>query len=179
MEIEAKWGGPGLRVISVGNLHAVKNHALLLDAFARLERKSVRLLIFGDGPLRGQLEQQARQLGIADRVAFPGFAIDPWPYLASADLFVLSSNYEGFPMALAEAMHAGLKIVSTDCDSGPAEMLDGGNYGRLVPCGDANALAAAIDAALDEPADPSRIQRRAAKIAGQAMADRYRELVLG
>lgn len=175
---EALWPGTGPRIITVGNLKEQKNHALLLDAFARLDRADARLMILGQGHLRDRLEAQARALGIADRVVFPGFAVDPWPYLASADLFVLSSDYEGFPLVLAEAMQAGLKVVSTDCLSGPAELLDGGRYGRLVPCGDPRALAEAIDAALADPADPVAARARAEAMAGASQIARYAELII-
>lgn len=174
---EALWKGEGPRVITVGNLKEQKNHALLLSAFARLGDRTARLMILGEGPLRPSLEELAAELGIAERVLFAGFTLDPWPYLASADLFVLSSDYEGFPLVLAEAMQAGLRVVSTDCVSGPAELLDGGCYGRLVPCGDADALARAIDLALAEPADPERMRSRAIEMAGPAMVARYSELL--
>lgn len=176
-KVEALWKGKGNRIITVGNLKAEKNHALLLRAFARLGDPAARLMILGQGPLRPGLEALAAELGIAGRVLFPGFTVDPWPYLASADLFVLSSDYEGFPLVLAEAMHAGLRVVSTDCVSGPAELLDGGRYGRLVPCGDADALARAIEQALAEPADPERMRARAIELAGPAMIARYTELL--
>lgn len=175
--VEALWKGKGPRLITIGSMKDQKNHALLLDAFARVAAKDARLMLLGQGPLRAALERQAEALGIADRVIFPGFSVDPWPFLASADLFVLSSDYEGFPLVLAEAMHAGLKVVSTDCVSGPAEMLEGGRHGRLVPCGDAGALAAAINAALAEPSDPAAMRRRAVAMAGPAMIARYTELL--
>ena len=175
--VEALWKGKGPRIITVGAFKEQKNHALLLDAFARVVAKEPMLMLLGEGPLRGALQQQASDLGMADRVLMPGFEVDPWPFLASADLFVLSSDYEGFPLVLAEAMHAGLKVVSTDCVSGPSEMLEGGRWGKLVPCGDAQALAGAIDAALGEPADPARMRERAIAIAGPAMIQRYSELL--
>ena len=175
--VEAKWKGKGPRIITVGSLKEQKNHALLLRAFAKVGDRRARLMILGEGHLRADLERLAASLGIADRVFLPGFAVDPWPYLASANLFVLSSDYEGFPLVLAEAMHAGLKVVSTDCVSGPAEMLGDGRYGRLVPCGDADGLAAAIDAALIEPAEPKTMRDRAIAMAGPAMIARYSELL--
>lgn len=176
-KVEALWKGKGPRIITVGNLKEQKNHALLLRAFVRLADPGARLMILGQGPLRPRLEALAAELGIADRLLLPGFSVDPWPYLASADLFVLSSDYEGFPLVLAEAMHAGLKVVSTDCVSGPAELLDGGRYGRLVPCGDADALARAMEQALAEPTDPERMRARAIELAGPAMIARYTELL--
>lgn len=177
--IEALWKGGRPRLITVGSFKAQKNHALLLRAFARLPDTSATLLILGEGELRASLESLAEELGIADRVIMPGFAVDPWPYLASAEIFVLSSDYEGFPLVLAEAMHAGLKIVSTDCISGPREMLDGGRFGRLVPCGDEQALANAMQAAMADAAQPERMRERANEMAGPGMVERYSELLLG
>jgi glycosyltransferase involved in cell wall biosynthesis len=177
-KVDALWTGKGPRIITVGAFKEQKNHALLLDAFARVAAKDAQLMLLGQGHLRAALERRASELGIAGRVLMPGFTVDPWPYLASADVFVLSSDYEGFPLVLAEAMHAGLKVVSTDCISGPAELLDGGRWGRLVPCGDAQRLAEAIDAALAEPSDPARMRRRAVEMAGPAMIHRYTELLV-
>lgn len=175
--VDRLWGGKGPRIITVGNLKEMKNHALLLDAFARLTDKDARLMILGQGPLLPALERQAAALGIADRVVFPGFALDPWPFLASADLFVLSSDYEGFGLVLAEALYAGLNAVSTDCIAGPREILDGGRFGRLVPCNDARALAAAMEAALADPRQPERQRARAIEISGPATTARYAELL--
>ena len=136
-------------------------------------------MILGEGALRGELEALARELGIAERVILPGFDLDPWPYLASADLFVLSSDYEGFPLVLAEAMYAGLRLVSTDCPTGPAELTDNGRLGQLVPCGDAEGLARAIDTAWTLPHDPAGQRAQAMALAGPAQIARYSELLTG
>jgi glycosyltransferase involved in cell wall biosynthesis len=179
-EVERLWGESAPRIITVGTLKQEKNHALLLRAFAELRsRPNAKLMILGDGPLKTMLEQLAAELGIADRVLMPGFAGNPWPYLASADLFVLSSDYEGFGIALAEAMHVGLRVVSTDCMSGPTEILDQGRFGRLVTCGDVAALAHAMEQALADPADAERIRERADEIAGPSNLARYAELLTG
>ena len=152
-EVERLWGDGEPRIITVGALKEEKNQALLLRAFARLSgHPEARLMILGEGPLRAGLERLAAKLGIADRVRMPGFSVDPWPCLASADLFVLSSDHEGFGLVLAEAMHAGLRVVSTDCEGGPREILDGGRYGKLIPTGDVAGLAEAMAAALQKPA---------------------------
>lgn len=176
--VESLWRGGHPRLITVGSLKAQKNHALLLRAFARLGNTGATLLILGEGGLRAPLERLAAELGIADRVIMPGFTVDPWPYLAAADIFVLSSDYEGFPLVLGEAMYAGLKIVSTDCISGPREMLDGGRFGTLVPCGDEVALARAMEAVFTESPQPERMRARAKEMAGPAMIERYSELLL-
>jgi glycosyltransferase involved in cell wall biosynthesis len=179
-EIESMWGDAGARILTVGSLKEQKNHALLIRAFARLSRqRPARLMILGEGDLRADLETLARAEGVGDRVVMPGFAADPWPFYASADLFVLSSDYEGFGLVLVEAMRSGLKVVSTDCEAGPREILADGRYGLLVPCGDSEALAQAMIEALDAPADRASLAARAEEISGQGAADRYLELMTG
>lgn len=177
-EIERLWTGRERRIIAVGTLKRQKNHALLLRALARLDRPA-NLMIVGEGELRGELDHLARELGIAGRVAMPGFTLDTWPYYASAHLFVLSSDYEGFGNVLVEAMAMGLPVVSTDCESGPREILDGGRYGRLVPIGGVEALSAAIDQALNDAPERSALMARARAFRPEVVADRYLELLLG
>ena len=176
---ERLWGAAATRILNIGSLNPVKNQALLIRAFARLDDKQAVLTILGEGPERPRLEALAGELGVADRVLMPGYILDPWPHLMSANLFVLSSNYEGSPIALAEAMYAGLKIVSTDCVSGPAELLDGGRLGELVPCNDEAALGGAMAAALASDADPEAMRARALELAGPNSIARYSDLVLG
>ncbi len=177
--IEAVWGGATDRIIAVGSLKAQKNHLLLIRSFAALShsRPTARLLILGEGELRPQLEALAKAEGVADKIVMPGFSIDPWPFYASANLFVLSSDYEGYGLVLVEAMRSGLSIVSTDCESGPREILADGRYGSLVPCGDCAALAAAMEAALDTPTDPRLLMDRAEELSGQETSDRYLKLL--
>lgn len=137
--------GDGALIVTVGRLAPQKDHATLLRAFARLAaRHEARLLLIGEGPLRAELEALARALGLAGRVAFAGLRDNPYPAMREADLFVLSSAWEGFGNVLVEAMAVGTPVVATDCPDGPAEILEGGKWGRLVPPGDADALAAAM-----------------------------------
>lgn len=91
---------------------------------------------------------------------------DPFPYLQSADLFVLSSDHEEFGNVLVEALYAGLRVVSTDCPGGPRDILAGGAFGRLVPCGDAEAMAKAMAAALNDPVDAERQRERDRQLSG-------------
>jgi glycosyltransferase involved in cell wall biosynthesis len=176
-DAERLWGGAGKRILNVGRLDREKNQKLLIDAFARLSvDHDARLMILGEGSLREELERTAAELGIADRVVMPGFILDPGPIYRSADLFVLSSDHEGYPLVLIEAMHCGLAIVSMDCLSGPAEILNQGEFGTLTPCGDSERLAAAIAEALETPSDPDRLKARAAQLSASA-ADRYWELL--
>lgn len=175
---EALWGaGGGPRILTVGSLKAQKNHALLLRAFAALPRPDARLMLLGHGDHEAALRALAAELGIAERVVFAGFHHDPGPFYAAADLFALSSDYEGFGNVIVEALFFGLRVVSTDCPAGPAEILEGGRFGRLVPMRDAPALARAIDAALDTPADRAALIRRAGDFAPDIAARRYLELL--
>ena len=178
-QARAVFGDAGRRLINVGNLKQQKNQALLLRAFARSDHRDARLVIVGEGQLRASLQALAVELGIADRVSFPGFMLDPWPYYAASNLFVLSSDYEGFANVVAEALYAGLRVVSTDCVAGPREILGDGRFGVLVPVGDVDGLARAIDSTFDQPADPERARHRALAISGPAQVQRYADLLTG
>ncbi|HET8603401.1 MAG TPA: glycosyltransferase [Marmoricola sp.] len=150
-------------VLAVGRLVPQKDFATLLDAVAVLRRRRpVRLVVLGDGPLRGELEKRCADLGLTADVSLPGFCANPYPAMAAADVFVLSSRFEGSPGALIEAMSCGTPVVATDCPSGPRELLDGGRHGRLVPVGDSVALADALGDALDGrvPPPPPQSWRR-------------------
>jgi glycosyltransferase involved in cell wall biosynthesis len=143
--------GPVPRLLSVGRLHWAKGHDLALDAAALLGGDPFTWDIVGEGPEGDALRQRAAGPGLAGRVRFPGFQPDPRPWLGAADLFVLSSRVEGLPLALLEAMAAGLPIVATRCGRGVEEALSDGAAGVLVPPGDPGALAAAIRALLSDP----------------------------
>jgi glycosyltransferase involved in cell wall biosynthesis len=178
--VEGLWGKSEARILTVGSLKAEKNHKLLIHAFALLrEKRPARLIIVGEGSERPELERLIGEFGLRDDVLLPGFAVNPSPYYATADLFVLSSDFEGFGLVLVEAMRAGLKVVSTDCEHGPSEILGGGIHGALVPCGDPDALCAAMVAALDAPADVASLKDQAERISGSASSARYLELMLG
>lgn len=173
-EAEALWSGPtAARIVTVGSMKKQKNHPLLLRAFARLDRPDARLMFVGDGSGREALLTLARDLGVADRVILAGFHPNPTPFYKTADLFVLSSDYEGFGNVIVEAMACGTPVVSTDCPSGPGEILDAGRYGRLVPRGDASALAEAMAAALDDTPDRDALIRRSDDFAPDVAARKY------
>ena len=172
------WCGPsGARILTVGTMKAVKNHPLLLRAFALLDRPDTRLMFVGDGDGREALLSLARELGVTDRVIFAGFHPDPTPFYKTADLFVLSSNDEGFGNVIVEALACGTPVVSTDCPSGPAEVLENGKWGRLSPVGDADALAEAMRASLKDDHDTAALKRRAADFAPEIAARKYLELL--
>jgi glycosyltransferase involved in cell wall biosynthesis len=176
----AEWARhDGPRLIAVGSLKPAKNYALLLTAFAHVRQQAdARLLVLGEGPLRSDLEALRRRLGLDGAVDMPGFVLDPYPYLARADLFVLSSAWEGFGNVIVEALACGTPVVSTDCPSGPREILDDGRHGKLVPVGDAGALAQAIIAALAGDHDRPALIRRAQDFSVERAADAYLKLLL-
>ena len=176
---EQSWRGRrGKRVLTTGSFKAQKNHSVLIRAFAKLrDHSDSQLMLLGDGGLRDQITSLARTEGVADRVLMPGFVADPTPYYRSADLFVLSSDYEGFGNVIVEALACGLPVVSTDCPSGPAEILENGRYGRLVPVGDADALAAAMAEALAATHDREALKQRAAYFSVERAADAYLRLL--
>jgi glycosyltransferase involved in cell wall biosynthesis len=132
-------------ILSVGRLERAKDFATLIRAFAKVRaEQEARLMILGEGSMRPQLETLVREFGLSECVALPGFDPNPFRYMARAKVFAMSSIYEGFPNVLVQALACGCPVVSTDCPSGPSEILNGGAYGHLVPVGDADALAASI-----------------------------------
>lgn len=173
---EAMSGMPVL--VAAGRLVAQKNFSLLLHAFARFRaRRAARLVVLGEGRERPRLEALAKALGVADDVAFPGHVANPYAAFSRAALFVLSSDWEGLPTVLVEALACGCPVVSTDCPSGPAEILEGGRYGQLVPCGDAAALSEAIGHALAHPLPRERLRARGKEFSLERSASRYLELL--
>ena len=169
-------GGPR-PFVSAGRLVEQKDHETLLRAFALyLRREHGRLVILGAGPRRVALEALAAELGIAGDVWFAGFQENPIPFVRDAAAFVLSSRYEGFGNVLVEALGCGTPVISTDCPYGPAEILADGSYGRLVPPGDAGALAEALDPGLDRIWPAEALKARAAEYTGARSAAAYRAL---
>nr|WP_246849386.1 glycosyltransferase [Rubellimicrobium arenae] len=162
-------------IVGIGRLTAQKDFPTLLRAFAGLTRSKpgARLLILGEGEERAALEALVRDLGLHGAVDLPGHVPDTLPYLARCDLFVLSSLWEGFSLALVEALGCGCPVVSTDCPSGPSEILDGGRVAPLVPPGEPDALAAAMRAALDEPGDARLREEAALRFGADRVAQDY------
>lgn len=144
-------GGPEI-LLAAGRLHKQKAYDVLLRAIALARHhREIRLLVIGEGEERASLEALRDELGLQNIVDFAGFSNNPYAVMANARLLVMSSNWEGLPTVLIEAMACDLPIVSTDCPSGPDEILAGGTYGYLTPVGDAVALSNAILAALEKP----------------------------
>lgn len=139
-------------MVAAGQLGPWKGFSDLISAVHIVaQKKPVRLAIFGDGPQRAELQAQIDQLGMGEIISLEGHVANPLKYFAHADVFVLSSHFEGMPNVLIEAMMAGCTPVATDCPTGPREILESGRYGYLVPVQDPIALAAGIEKALSNP----------------------------
>jgi len=146
-------------VLGAGCLAPHKGFPHLIEAFALVRKRiDARLIIIGEGPERERLRGMAASLGLAEFVDLPGFQVNPYPFFRRADVFVVSSLYEGLPTVLIEALALGTPVVATDCSSGPREILEGGRWGALVPVGDTAALASALVDAIQRcrPAVPNR-----------------------
>jgi glycosyltransferase involved in cell wall biosynthesis len=145
-------------IVACGRLHRQKGFDIFLVAFSKIAAKlDVELWILGEGKERAPLRSLAAVLGIARDVRFFGFQSNPFPYLRAADLFVLSSRWEGCPNVVVEALGLGTPVVAADCPFGPAEILGNGRWGRLVPVEDDAALAAAMEEVLISPRLAARL----------------------
>jgi glycosyltransferase involved in cell wall biosynthesis len=170
-------------IVTAGRLEYQKGHDILLRAFAKSTVASDHdLVILGRGSLEAELKRQAASLGIGERVMFPGFEENPWAWIARADLFVLPSRWEGFPSIVAETLACTVPALVTACDFGPAEVVEHGVSGWVVPPEDEAAFGAGMDRLLSNPdlrgslaaAGPAR----AAKFDIATMIDAYTALFL-
>lgn len=171
------WVEDGSPIVAfAGRLAPEKRLDLLLDAFRELSRvRSVRLLILGDGPLRGDVERRIAAEGFASRCALIGQVDNVFPFIGLADVLVLPSDYEGFGNVLVEAMACGVQVVATDCPHGPREILADGRYGQLVPMGNAIDLRDAIERSLSGTfrIDPERLRARAGEFGIDRAVEAY------
>jgi len=161
-------------ILSVGSLEPRKDFSTLIRAFADLRaNRSCRLIILGEGREREGLLRLAKELGVECDVELPGFVRNPYPYMRTASVFVLSSRREGASAVIVEALACGTPVVSTDCPSGPAETLQNGHVGRLVPVGDPKAMARAMEMTLDNPPRPAFLQEASSEHRADLSAKKY------
>ena len=165
-------------ILGAGRLVGEKDFDTLIRAFAELRKKGpAKLVILGEGPLRDELAQTVSRLGIAEDVWMPGFVENPYAYMRTSDLFVLSSLREGLGNVLIEAMACGCPVVATDCPGGPREILQDGVFGILVPVGDAGAMAVAMRRVLDAPASRERLVQRAERYSAERAGGEWMSLL--
>ena len=165
-------------ILSAGRLERVKDHVTLIRAFALVaEKRDARLVVLGEGRQRRELVRLALRLGVAHLVDFPGFHANPFAFMAKARLFALSSVSEGMPNVLIQAMACGTPVVSTDCPSGPSEVLEDGKWDALVPPRDPEALAVAMLTAMDHPNDSAALIARASEFSVGASVKAYLALI--
>jgi glycosyltransferase involved in cell wall biosynthesis len=154
-------GEPAI-ILGVGRLTRLKKFDILIRAFAKVRaQRPARLMILGSGPEEERLRLLAQELKVKDDVLFTGFVVNPFAYMSRASLFVLASEWEGLPGVLIQAMACGCPVVSTDCPTGPDEILEDGRYGALVPVDDVEAMANAMVATLAAPPETALLQARA------------------
>jgi glycosyltransferase involved in cell wall biosynthesis len=165
-------------VLGVGRLGDQKDFATLIRAFGLLAPRhpELRLLVLGEGKQRKMLERLVREENLASRVSLPGYVSNPYPYMKRAALFVMTSRFEGFGNVVAEALACGCPVVSTDCKSGPAEILDNGKYGHLAKTGDASDVARAMEAALEHPLPGEELKRRGSFFSERRAVEEYERL---
>lgn len=167
-------------ILGAGRLSKEKDFATLIKAFEIvLSERQVKLIIIGEGPERANLKALIAKLGIGEYVSMPGFTVNPYAYMSRADLFVLSSIWEGLSVVLIEAMACGCPVVSTDCPSGPSEILDHGRYGPLVPVGDFDGLAQAMLNVLANHPDKKLLKERAFMFSTDKISEQYLDILLG
>lgn len=164
-------------VLAVGRLDDAKDYPTLISAYGIIRRqRHVRLMILGEGRRRHELEELVRATGFGEDVALPGFVANPYTYMRNSSVFALCSRWEGLPLVLAEALACGTPVVSTDCPHGPAEILENGRWGRLVPIASPAPLANAIIAALRD--ERGRGEQRAAAFSAERAISEYYDLVV-
>jgi glycosyltransferase involved in cell wall biosynthesis len=161
-------------ILGAGGLRRAKDFPTLIEAFAKVRRhRPSRLMILGEGRQRDRLEKLAEKLGVREDFMLPGFVENPYAFMARAGLFVLSSLWEGSPNVLTEALAVGTPVVSTDCRSGPKEILQNGRFGPLVPVGKVDAMAKAMLETLRNPLDSRTLRSATSAYTLEKSAEQY------
>jgi len=166
-------------IIGMGRLTNQKDFSTLIRSFKKVKdkKKYVKLIILGEGEERDKLEGLIKKLGLKNDVHLVGFVDNPYSYIKKSDVFVMSSLYEGLPVSLLEALACGVPVISTNCPSGPSEILKDGKYGMLVPVNNSNALSGAIINILEkEPFKTKALKTRAEDFSAEKIAADYLSL---
>lgn len=167
-------------ILGVGRLVPQKDFPTLLHAFTQVRKElPAHLVLLGEGKKRSEIETLIKGFGLSEDVWMPGFVDNPYAFMAKASVLALSSIFEGLPTVILEALACGCPVVSTDCPSGPSEILENGKYGHLVPVGNPSALAEAILATLKNPPDKTLLQKRALEFDIHNIAQQYLDLLVG
>jgi glycosyltransferase involved in cell wall biosynthesis len=165
-------------ILCVSRLDPQKDLPTLIRAFSIVRKeRPAKLAILGEGSERAKLEALVKELGLEGDVRMPGFVDNPFKFMKRATVFALSSRFEGFGMVIAEALAVGTPVVSTDCPSGPAEILGGGKWGKLVPVGDHEKLAEAILETIENPPDREKLEERGRDFSLDRIGQQYLQLI--
>ena len=168
------WRSGAIKILAVGRLAHEKSYEVLIEAIGMISSsKSIKLIVIGDGALREELRAITEYHGLSENILFAGKLTNLDVFYSEADLFVMSSSSEGFGNVIVEALFFGVPVVSTDCKSGPSEILGNGKWGSLVPVGDATALAKSIEESLSRQHDRLLLKRRANDFSPHAIASQY------
>jgi glycosyltransferase involved in cell wall biosynthesis len=176
-QLESRQNGSKI-ILSAGRHVEQKDFQTLIRSFAKLlaDYSNIRLVILGEGELTPEYKRLSNELGVQEKVTFPGFVDDPFQYMRHADVFALSSRWEGLSLVLIEAMACGTPVISTDCPSGPAEVLKNGEYGELVPVGDSEAMKNGLKNTLENPLSAEKLRERARDFSIERSTKQYEDL---
>jgi len=162
-------------ILSAGRLTDQKDYSTLINAFVNVRKnKNINLVILGEGPKRGELQTLAEDLGVGEHIWLPGFLDNPFPYLRKASVFVLTSKWEGLPNILIQALACGTPVISSDCPTGPRDILANGSFGKLVPIGDIREFSNSIDEVLSLGTHKTQVpQSHLSNYRSDVIADQY------
>lgn len=178
-DVDHHWiNGDDSVVLAVGSLTPQKDFQTLIKAFAEVRKeKSAKLIILGKGKQKQKIVETAKNFNIRNHVDLPGFTSNPYSYMSKADVFALSSRWEGFGNVIVESMACGTPVVSTNCPSGPSEILDNGTYGILTPVGDASLLGEGIIKMLNNPVEKRILENRARNFSIDKISKAYQRVL--
>jgi glycosyltransferase involved in cell wall biosynthesis len=173
--------GDHTNLIAIGQLIKAKNFINLIksiDLLVNNNKQKVKLIILGDGAQRAAMDESIKKFNLENSIFLPGWVDDPIPYLRLSDLLILSSDYEGFGLVILEALSVGVNVVSTNCKTGPSEILKNGEFGFLCKVGDAQDLAESINTALNAPLPKNMLMSRALDFSPKQITQKYEKILI-